>query len=105
MELANQGTLFLDEIGEIPQALQSKLLTVLQEKELERLGSGLTFVWTFACCPQPAETCEKWWSAENVAPICITGSMYFPLNCRRFVTALKIFLFWPGTLLKSMRYE
>jgi len=37
-ELANHGTLLLDEIGEMPLALQSKLLRVLQENELERIG-------------------------------------------------------------------
>ena len=40
--MADTGTLFLDEIGDIPLALQPKLLRVLQEKELERLGSGRT---------------------------------------------------------------
>jgi transcriptional regulator with GAF, ATPase, and Fis domain len=41
-ELADKGTLFLDEVGDIPSALQPKLLRVLQEQEFERLGSGRT---------------------------------------------------------------
>jgi len=41
-ETADKGTLFLDEVGDIPQALQPKLLRVLQEQEFERLGSGRT---------------------------------------------------------------
>jgi len=41
-ELADKRTLFLDEVGDIPLALQPKLLRVLQEQEFERLGSGRT---------------------------------------------------------------
>jgi transcriptional regulator with GAF, ATPase, and Fis domain len=41
-ELADTGTLFLDEVGDIPLALQSKLLRVLQEQEFERLGGEKT---------------------------------------------------------------
>jgi formate hydrogenlyase transcriptional activator len=41
-ETADKGTLFLDEVGDIPPALQPKLLRVLQEQEFERLGSGRT---------------------------------------------------------------
>lgn len=37
-ELADKGTIFLDEIGELPYDVQAKLLRVLQEKEIERVG-------------------------------------------------------------------
>ncbi|MBU8877530.1 sigma 54-interacting transcriptional regulator [Bacillus sp. FJAT-29790] len=39
IELANGGTLFLDEVGELPLALQAKLLKVIQEKKVMRIGS------------------------------------------------------------------
>src|SRR3984885_4969810 len=41
-ELADKGTLFLDEVGDIPPALQPKMLRILQEQEFERLGSSRT---------------------------------------------------------------
>ena len=40
-ELANRGTIFLDEIGELPVGVQSKLLRVLEEHVVERLGSTM----------------------------------------------------------------
>ena len=41
-EVADNGTLFLDEIGELPLALQAKILRVLQEKQFERVGGNRT---------------------------------------------------------------
>src|SRR6185295_14812176 len=41
-EQADTGTVMLDEIGDVPPTIQVKLLRVLQERELERLGSNKT---------------------------------------------------------------
>lgn len=40
VEFANEGTLFLDEIGDMPLYLQTKLLRILEEREVERIGSN-----------------------------------------------------------------
>lgn len=42
IESANRGTLFLDEIGDMPPALQAKLLRVIQSKQIQRLGGNLS---------------------------------------------------------------
>jgi formate hydrogenlyase transcriptional activator len=52
-EMADKGTLFLDEVGDIPPALQPKLLRVLQEKEFERLGGTRT-------CARAAKIFRRW---------------------------------------------
>ncbi|MBI5400066.1 sigma-54-dependent Fis family transcriptional regulator [Candidatus Saganbacteria bacterium] len=41
-EIANGGTLFLDEISSLPLAMQAKLLRAIQQREIERIGSGCT---------------------------------------------------------------
>lgn len=74
-EVADTGTLFLDEIGDLPLALQPKLLRVLQEQEFERLGS---------CCPHRinvrvvAATHRD--LAQMVAHNEFRGDLYYRLN-------------------------
>lgn len=77
-EVANRGTLFLDEITEMPMALQSKLLRVLQENAVERIGSH-----------KPVEVDLRVVAATNRDPIHaiadgqIRQDLYFRLNVVR----------------------
>ena len=45
-ELANHSTIFLDEVGDLPADVQVKLLRVLEERQIERLGSPTAIQWT-----------------------------------------------------------
>jgi len=58
-ELSNQGTLFLDEIGEIPTNIQVKLLRVLQEKTIERVGGTKPLKMDFRLIAATNKNLEK----------------------------------------------
>ncbi len=77
-ELADKGTLFLDEVGDIPPALQPKLLRVLQEQEFERLGCHL--------CGSVVQTFRLW---SRILSRLLAGgwverlNTFLPKPCRR----------------------
>ncbi|SMC52047.1 two-component system, NtrC family, response regulator [Desulfocicer vacuolatum DSM 3385] len=58
-ELAHKGTIFLDEIGELPSAIQVKLLRVLQEKTIERVGGTQSFKVDFRLIAATNKNLEK----------------------------------------------
>jgi DNA-binding NtrC family response regulator len=72
-EAADTGTVFLDEIGDVPPAIQVKLLNVLQEREIERLGSNKTCTPTCAWSPRPMSICAPRSNKEPFARIFITA--------------------------------
>ena len=69
MEAADRGTLFLDEVGEIPIALQGKLLRAIQEKEHRRVGGTETIKFDIRVLWRPVATCISRSKKESSARI------------------------------------
>ncbi len=79
LELANNGTVFLDEIGDMPYDMQPKILRVLEEKELERIGGAVPVKSDFrliAASNQPLE--------DMVDKGRFRKDLYYRLNVIRF---------------------
>jgi len=74
-EMADKGTLFLDEIGELPMPLQVKLLRVLQEKTVERVGGTLPIPVDFRLIAATNKTLE-----DEVKNGNFRGDLYYRLN-------------------------
>ncbi len=78
IELANHGTLFLDEIGELPTALQSKLLQLIQEKTIERVSGNRKIVLDFRLIVATNRNLEK-----DVADGLFRSDLFYRLNVIR----------------------
>ncbi|WP_289661160.1 sigma-54 interaction domain-containing protein [Flavobacterium panacagri] len=74
-EQANEGTIFLDEIGELPLELQGKLLRVLQEKQIERIGGKETIKVNARVIAATNRSLEK-----EVAEERFRNDLYYRLN-------------------------
>jgi transcriptional regulator with PAS, ATPase and Fis domain len=72
---AQGGTLFLDEIGDMPLALQGRLLRVLQERAVTPLGSQRVIPVEFALVCATNQPCARWRRAMPSAKTCTTASM------------------------------
>lgn len=64
-EMAENGTLFLDEIGNLPYNLQSKLLTVLQDRKVSRLGEGIERTFNARLLFATNAPIKKWVSEDK----------------------------------------
>ena len=74
-ELANNGTIFLDEIGDMEPTMQVKLMRVLQEKEVERIGSNQPFRIDFRIISATNRDLEKMMAGGN-----FRLDLYYRLN-------------------------
>ena len=74
-ELADRGTIFLDEIGDLPAALQPKILRVLQEKEFEKVGSEKTIKVAVRVIAATSRNLEKLVSQDK-----FREDLYYRLN-------------------------
>lgn len=81
LETANGGTLLLDEIGELPLALQTKLLRVLQEREVERLGSHQKIKLDIHVLAATNQDLEKAIAAGRFRADLYYRLNVFPLHC------------------------
>ena len=96
-ELANHSTIFLDEIGDLPAEVQVKLLRVLEERQIERLGQSARHSVDVRIIAATHRDLEERIAAAPFARTCSIGSMSFLFTYRRCANASKTFPSWCGT--------
>jgi transcriptional regulator with PAS, ATPase and Fis domain len=74
-EAAHHGTIFLDEVGLLPEPLQAKLLKVLEEKAVRRLGATPRNRWTRGSSAPPTPISRERYASTCSARISITGRL------------------------------
>ena len=82
-EQADRGTIFLDEVGDMSAKTQAKVLRVLQEGEVERLGSARTIKVDVRVIAATNKNLEEEIEKGTSARICISGSPSSRSTCRR----------------------
>ena len=86
-EQADRGTIFLDEVGDMSLKTQAKVLRVLQEREVERLGSAKTIKVDVRVIAATNKNLEEEIEKGSSARICSSASTSFRSTCRRCASA------------------
>jgi len=73
VEMADGGTLFLDEIGDLPPSLQVKLLRLIQQGEIEKIGASVTLQVDVRIVAATHRNLEQWSKTAPSGKTCITG--------------------------------
>ena len=103
-ELADHSTIFLDEIGDLPPDVQVKLLRVLEERQIERLGSPKAMPRQRPDHRRHAPQSRAAHRRRRVpARTCSTGSTSSRSRCRRCASGPRTFRCWSGASSTSSR--